>query len=207
MLKVPTWAVVTAAGMILVWGLECRGRQQEKERAWQQRADSSLGAAKRAYQDTVNRVNRQLLEQYAARRDAEARTADAEARARRARARVDTVRLAFRTDSTVRDSLDTALGVIEAQDTALARQQAVLVGLTDMVRADSGVRRLFELRVAADSQRIASLEGVLRARPRGPRFLGVALPQVRCGMGLGVGLSLAGKPTGGPIAGCLLTLR
>lgn len=207
MLKIPAWAVITLVGMVLVWGLECRGRQQEKERAWQQRADSSLGAARRAYQDTVNKVNRQLLEQYSARRDAEARTVDAEGRARRTRARVDTVRLAFQGDSTVRDSLSTALEVIEAQDTALARQQAVVVGLTDLVRADSGIRRLFELRMAADSQRIASLEGVLRARPRGPRFLGVALPEVRCGIGLGVGLSLSGTPTGGPIGGCLLTLR
>lgn len=205
MLKVPAWAVVTAAGMVLVWGLECHGRQQERERAWQARADSALGAQRKVYQDTVNAVNRLLLTQYTARQEAEARTRAAEARARTARARVDTVRIGFQSDSTARDSLTTALAVIEAQDTALARVEAVVVSLEGIVKADSGVRRLFEARVAVDSARIARLEGVLASRPRPRRFLGLKLPEVRCGVGLGVTLSLTGRPTGGPAVACILT--
>lgn len=112
--------------------------------------------------------------------------------------RVETVRTEFLADTTVRDSLSTALHVIQVQDSALTGLRSHVRTLTDLTHADSSAMALFVIQRRQDSTRIH----VLERQARGFTILGLRVPHVRCGPGVSV--VVYPKVAAGPAVSCTL---
>lgn len=205
---------VRAAALVLVLlgvGLAYTGaRDRERAKAWERQADSVMGLAKAMHDHQTAVLRDSLLIARTEQALAVGRAARAEAAVRPARVVVTETKAALPVVDAGLDSgrmIRARDEVIAAQDTVIERQAVLVVTLTEVIRADSGIARLYVRQREVDSLRIGALESTLASRPHRRTLLGLLpLPRVRCGVGMGIGVSLAGTNVqAGPIAGCLLT--
>lgn len=206
----PGWVIGAAVVAVLVAGVAHTARDSEQAKAWERGVKVVMGAQRKAYQDTTAQLRDSLLFAWTEKALAEGRAATAVKAV--APARVVTVekKAALPVVDAGRDSglmIRARDEVIAAQDTLLERQDRLVVALTDVIRADSGVARLYVRQRDVDSLRIGALETALATRPRASKLLGfLPRPKVKCGIGAGLGASPSGTNVqAGPIAGCILT--
>lgn len=179
-------------GLLGLLALQCYRAGVEEERSRQERI---------AYERVTDSLAAALIEAQAKRDTLIQRVPVERVRIVEAQARVDTVRLEFAADTTVRDSLDTALDVIEVQDTVIQTQARHIRTLSEIIVSDSSVISLYRAQRQTDSTRIHRLE----SRQRGWTIAGFRLPKLRCGPGPGVTLAPSGSLQAGFTVACIFS--